>query len=47
MLTELEIKKRVVQAALNTLEKALKPNSGNDIKKQVKRKFEALQEHFH
>ena len=29
MLTELEMNKRAVQAALNTLEKALKPNSGN------------------
>ena len=47
MLTELEMKKRAVQAALNTLKKALKPNSGNVIKKQVKRKFKALQEQFH
>ena len=47
MLTKLEMKKRAVQAALNTLEKALKPNSDNVIKNQVKRKFEALQKHFH
>ena len=47
MLTELEMNKRAVQAALNTLEKALKPNSGNVTKNPVKRKFEALQEHFH
>ena len=35
MLTELEMKKRAVQAALNTLEKALKPNSGIVIKNPV------------
>ena len=44
MITKLEMKKRAVQTALNTLEKALKPSFGNVIKNQVKSKFEALQE---
>ena len=43
---EHQLLKRAVQAALDALEKALKPNSSDVIKNHVKRKFWALQEHF-
>ena len=40
------MKKRAVQAVLSAHDKALRPNSGNFVKNQIKGKFEVFQEHF-